>query len=296
MTLFIDPPRWPAHGTVFSHLVSDTSVAELHAFAATLGISPRAFDLDHYDVPAHRHADAVGAGAIPVDGKELVKILVASGMRVPARRRPKRLASALHQRWHSLFPGMPWLSEELVERWSEPHRSYHDLSHLLRVLESIEILTEPREHPELMAAAWFHDAVHQGQAGTDEQQSADLARNRLSMAGWDRDRCRRVADLILVTVDHRPAPDDVEAQTLVDADLSILGADQATYDEYARDVRDEYRHVPDSVFALARAEILTRLLDKPALFHTDRGAELWEERARSNVRVEISALEAIARI
>lgn len=296
MTLFIDPPRWPAHGTVFSHLVSDTSVAELHAFAAALGISPRAFDLDHYDVPAHRHADAVGAGAVPVDGKELVKILVASGMRVPARRRPKRLASALHQRWHNTFPSMPWLSEELVERWSERHRSYHDLSHLLRVLESIEILTEPREHPELMAAAWFHDAVYQGQAGTDEQQSADLARNRLGMAGWDRDRCLRVADLILVTVDHRPDQDDQEAQVLVDADLSVLGADTATYAEYARDIRDEYRHVPDTEFAPARARILTRLLDKPALFHTEPGLELWEERARNNVRDEISALEATARI
>lgn len=295
MTLFIDPPRWPAHGTVFSHLVSDTSVAELHAFAATLGISPRAFDLDHYDVPAHRHADAVGAGAVPVDGKELVKILVASGMRVPARRRPKRLASALHQRWHNTFPSMPWLGEELVERWREPHRSYHDLSHLLRVLESIEILAEPREHPELMAAAWFHDAVHQGHAGKDEQQSADLARNRLAMADWDRDRCQRVAQLILVTVDHRPDPDDHEAQVLVDADLSILGADHATYTEYARNVRDEYRQVPDAVFAPARAEILARLLDKQALFHTERGRELWEERARDNVRDEISALESVIR-
>lgn len=295
MTLFIDPPRWPAHGTVFSHLVSDTSVRELHEFAASLGISPRAFDLDHYDVPAHRHEDAVSAGAVPVDGKELVKILVASGMRVPARRRPERLALALHRRWHNTFPGMPWLSEELVERWSEPHRSYHDLGHLLRVLESVELLIEPGDHPELLAAAWFHDAVHRGQAGTDEQQSVDLARNRLSMAGWDRDRCHRVAELILVTVDHRPAPHDGEAQTLVDADLSILGADSESYDQYARDVRDEYRHVPDHEFAPARAEILKRLLDKPALFHTAQATALWEDRARDNVRREVSALEATAR-
>lgn len=295
MTLFIDPPRWPAHGTVFSHLVSDTSVAELHAFAAALGISARAFDLDHYDIPAHRHADAVGAGAIPVDGKELVKILVASGMRVPARRRPKRLASTLRQRWHDTFPAMPWLSEELVERWSEPHRSYHDLSHLLRVLESIDALVTAREHPELVAAAWFHDAVHQGQAGTDERQSADLARNRLKLAGWSRSACDRVAQLILATLEHTPDADDADAQVLVDADLSILGTDEATYREYARDVRDEYRHVPDREFAPARAEILSRLLDKPALFHTERGFLLWEERARNNVRREISALQALAR-
>ena len=295
MTLFIDPPRWPAHGTVFSHLISDTSTAELHAFAAGLGISHRAFDLDHYDVPAHRHADAVGAGAVPVDGKELVKILVASGMRVPARRRPKRLATTLHRRWHNSFPTMPWLSEELVERWSEPHRSYHDLSHLLRVLESIEALVDDPPRSELLAAAWFHDAVHRGEAGTDEQQSADLARNRLAMAGWGRTECQRVAQLILVTVDHVPDEDDPEAHILVDADLSILGADETTYREYTRDVRDEYRHVPDDVFAPARAEVLTRLLAKPQLFHTPRARNLWEERARSNLAREISALESAAR-
>ena len=55
--IYIDPPRWPAHNTVFSHLVSDTSLAELHSFAADAGIAFRAFDLDHYDVPARRYRD-----------------------------------------------------------------------------------------------------------------------------------------------------------------------------------------------------------------------------------------------
>ena len=34
VTVLIDPPRWPAHGRVWSHLVSDESYDELHAFAA----------------------------------------------------------------------------------------------------------------------------------------------------------------------------------------------------------------------------------------------------------------------
>ena len=47
MTVLIDPPAWPAHGTVFSHLVSDASLEELHAFARAAGLSERAFDRDH---------------------------------------------------------------------------------------------------------------------------------------------------------------------------------------------------------------------------------------------------------
>lgn len=87
MTIYIDPPLWPAHGTVFSHLISDTSVAELRGFADTAGISPRAFDLDHYDVPAHLHANLVSQGAVPVTANELTRILISSGLRVTAKER-----------------------------------------------------------------------------------------------------------------------------------------------------------------------------------------------------------------
>lgn len=87
MTVLIDQPRWPAHGTYFSHLVSDTSLEELHTFAAANGVTRRAFDLDHYDVPERRYADLVAAGATPVTGRELVLRLLASGLRVRARDR-----------------------------------------------------------------------------------------------------------------------------------------------------------------------------------------------------------------
>jgi len=87
MTVLIDQPIWPAHGTHFSHLVSDSSLAELHAFAALNDVAARAFDLDHYDVPERRYDDLVAAGATPVTGRELVLRLAASGLRVRARDR-----------------------------------------------------------------------------------------------------------------------------------------------------------------------------------------------------------------
>ncbi|WP_295840662.1 DUF4031 domain-containing protein [uncultured Microbacterium sp.] len=89
MAILIDDPRWPAHGRLWAHLVSDSDLAELHAFAAAAGIPRRAFDLDHYDVPDERHADLVALGAEHVGGKELVRRLLASGLRVPGRDRPR---------------------------------------------------------------------------------------------------------------------------------------------------------------------------------------------------------------
>ncbi|MFT4156368.1 MAG: DUF4031 domain-containing protein [Microbacterium sp.] len=87
MTVLVDVPRWPAHGTLWAHLVSDASLDELHAFAQTQGLPPRAFDIDHYDVPEEMVAQLITAGAHAVSGKELVRRLIASGLRVPARDR-----------------------------------------------------------------------------------------------------------------------------------------------------------------------------------------------------------------
>ncbi|RFA22139.1 DUF4031 domain-containing protein [Subtercola boreus] len=89
MTVLIDLPRWPAHDTLWSHLVSDESLGELHAFARALGIPRRGFDLDHYDVPAARYDEAVAAGAEPATMREIVLALRTSGLRVAAKDRPQ---------------------------------------------------------------------------------------------------------------------------------------------------------------------------------------------------------------
>ena len=87
MTVLIDQPIWPAHGTEWAHNVSDHSLDELHAFAAAAGIPRRGFDLDHYDVPAHKWAELVALGAQPVGIREFVQRLQASGLRAPRRER-----------------------------------------------------------------------------------------------------------------------------------------------------------------------------------------------------------------
>lgn len=87
MTVLIDRPLWPAHGTLWAHVVSDTSLDELHRFAQVVGLPERSFDLDHYDVPEHRYDELVAAGAVPVTNRNLVKRLQASGLRVSQRER-----------------------------------------------------------------------------------------------------------------------------------------------------------------------------------------------------------------
>ncbi|MEU6366366.1 DUF4031 domain-containing protein [Streptomyces sp. NPDC046931] len=86
MTVYIDPPTWPGHGRLWSHLISDVSYDELHRFAERLDVPRRAFERDHYDLPAHRYPEAVRAGAVEVDSREVVRLLHASGLRRRKRR------------------------------------------------------------------------------------------------------------------------------------------------------------------------------------------------------------------
>ena len=147
MAIYLDPPLWPAHGTHFSHLISDTSLEELHAFAAASGIPERAFDGDHYDVAEARYSALVAAGAVPVEGRVLVRKLISSGLRIPARRRSGSLKLPLLTRWNAVLPGHDALFLDLLDRWGEEHRKYHGRTHLLAVLEALDLLTGPADPP-----------------------------------------------------------------------------------------------------------------------------------------------------
>lgn len=94
MAVLIDPPTWPAHGRAWSHLVSDASIEELHAFAAALGLPRQGFEGDHYDVPEDLYAAALALGARAVEPRVLLEALQRSGLRMTKRRGDKGVARA----------------------------------------------------------------------------------------------------------------------------------------------------------------------------------------------------------
>jgi len=93
LTIWIDPPGWPAHDRLWSHLISDTSYDELQTFAALAGVPARGFDGDHFDVPQELYVGLVAAGAQPTGGKELARRLRDSGLRFQKRRGERPLAA-----------------------------------------------------------------------------------------------------------------------------------------------------------------------------------------------------------
>jgi len=194
------------------------------------------------------------------------------------------LVARLLARWATL--AVPLDGGDLLRRWTEPHRRYHDVRHLAEVLAALDRLA--LDVPlEVSLAAWFHDAVH-ACAPDDEQRSADLALSTLDpVAGVDADE---VARLVLLTATHDPAPGDPSGELLCDADLAILAADPDRYAAYARDVRAEYAHVPDADFARGRADVLRALVAPARIYRTPRARD-WEPAARANVAAELARLE-----
>lgn len=330
MSIYIDPPTWPAHGTVFSHLISDASLAELHEFAAAAGISERAFDRDHYDVPAHLYVNLVRAGAKELSGAQLTRTLIASGLRIPLKERPEKIRPRLLRAWEAAFaprlntprlkhveaPAMSQaqltaqvaeLGESLLQAWEQPHRAYHHSGHLSQMLANLDRLYAHRTQGStplaLVLAAWFHDAVYEGAPGEDERRSEQLANASLESlvtAGlFDGDELQMVSLLVRATATHElpesanlPAGyEPADIQFFLDADMAILAADSARYRRYLRGVRSEYSHFDDEAFRAGRTTFLRSILGRERIFLSEQALKLWEEPARANLRAELNEWE-----
>jgi predicted metal-dependent HD superfamily phosphohydrolase len=202
----------------------------------------------------------------------------------------------LHDRWAAdLGRGRDATTtfDRLLTRYREPHRHYHTLPHVLRVLRTVDELVADVPVPDAGAvrlAAWYHDAVYEPTAtgNVNETASAALAQRDLLALGQSPTRVDAVERLVLMTASHRPTGADDEA-VLCDADLAILAADPATYTAYANGVRAEYGHLSEAEWKNGRAAVLHSLLAERVLFHTPT-MHGREPTARANLAAELASL------
>lgn len=178
----------------------------------------------------------------------------------------------------------------LVSRYSEPHRKYHDLSHIqdcLAKFDQMRDLTENDAAVEL--AVWFHDIVYDPLSRTNEEDSADAFRAITAPFALPIGLCQTVGDLILSTK-HSSIPETIDAAVLHDVDLSILGSQEDVYSDYCRRIREEYSGYADETYRAGRALFLRKMLGMEWLFCTKPGRERFERSARENLAKELSVL------
>jgi predicted metal-dependent HD superfamily phosphohydrolase len=197
----------------------------------------------------------------------------------------------LRAAWSDLLPDASALGTDLLRRWVEPWRRYHDAEHLAEVLAALDDLAAPVPAP-IRLAAWFHDAIYDPRADDNEERSALLAVSTLPAIGVADRTVAEVVRLVRLTATHDPTPDDPAGELLCDADLAILGSSPARYQRYVTDVRREYAHVPDDDFRAARTRILRGFQQRPTIYRTAAGRSRWESAARRNLSAELDGGDA----
>lgn len=200
-------------------------------------------------------------------GKEFRKIIT-------ERTKNKKLADTLWAEACSLYTG--------------PTRFYHTLEHLTNFYDQLNKARKSiRDWDALVLAMVYHDIIYGSDDHRDEERSAELAVKRLTEAGMPAGLIARVDTLVLATKAHA-ASEDNDINIFNDADMSIVGLDQAYYQRYVANVRKEYAKSPN--FDAGRKRVLQYFLNMPRIFKTDLFYNMYENSARENIKWEISTL------
>jgi predicted metal-dependent HD superfamily phosphohydrolase len=175
-----------------------------------------------------------------------------------------------------------------------PGRGYHDWTHVTTSVEQLRTLPIAAPRAAFLAIL-FHDAVYVAGAADNERRSADLALEVLTArCTLPRAELRAVERMILATRDHHALAGTltIDEQTMLDVDLSILGAPWEDYAAYARGVRQEYVPAVTTAgrFSIGRRQFLSGMLESPHVFLTPEGRRRWDDRARANMRRELEEL------
>jgi predicted metal-dependent HD superfamily phosphohydrolase len=183
------------------------------------------------------------------------------------------------------------LYEKLRAAYAESQRAYHTMAHIEHGLELLDSVRGSLARPsEVALAYWFHDAVYtRNPLTSNEAESARWALDACTQLGVPRESCERIRTMILATKAHElPAGtewrQDIDLETLLDIDLSILAADRHTFARFERDVRKEYDWVPlESAFVHGRKKVIDGFLGRPYIFHRPVLSARFEEAARRNL-------------
>jgi predicted metal-dependent HD superfamily phosphohydrolase len=204
----------------------------------------------------------------------------------------------LQREWQKIIPASEATARASAETfsllrqlYSEPHRAYHNLSHvesLLALADSFQ--AHFANSAAVRFAIWFHDAIYNPHSNENEQRSAELAVEKLPQLMVDENTIGAVREMILATRAHQTDNNSNDLKLFLDLDLSILGAVPEIYQSYSTAIRQEYSWVPGFLYRRKRKQILTSFLQRPMIYYSDLLREKFEVQARINLKNELDIL------
>lgn len=177
--------------------------------------------------------------------------------------------------------------EQIIEKYSEKQRFYHNLSHIQALLKSGGKLKNYfQDYNSARLAIWFHDLIYNTKKSNNEEKSAELAVKVLTELNIPIATINLVEKMIIATKTHSINGLTEDGKIFLDLDLSILGASPEIYQQYHQAIRKEYSWVPWFLYRRSRKSILSGFLAREHIFFTNELAKL-EQIARQNISEEI---------
>ena len=176
----------------------------------------------------------------------------------------------------------------IISRYNSEGRFYHTIQHISEMLNLAKEHGNQISNHLLFLAIIFHDLVYDPKSNTNEEDSVKAFEDsgiKLSEAN-----ANHVKKLIMVTKNHMTDKSDWQ-NLMVDMDLAILGSDMVRFNEYERQIRNEYGFVSDELYNAGRLDFVKKLLSRPTIYLTKTFQEKYEAKARENLNKLVFVLE-----
>jgi predicted metal-dependent HD superfamily phosphohydrolase len=156
-------------------------------------------------------------------------------------------------RWHVTLS-----KDDILQCWSEPHRAYHGITHLVDLLEQIEghVSLPQKERDMLTLVAIFHDIIYNPRRTDNEARSAELFLQCISM-DKDSPDIQEIATIIRDTKTHKPStPLSV---IFCHMDTDVVRRPYPELLQWEDGIRREYSHLPGIAYVVGRVRFLEKM-------------------------------------
>lgn len=202
----------------------------------------------------------------------------------------KKIHSELIQKYSKkeLLIQSQW--NEIEFNYSKRNRYYHNLTHLSNLLKELEYVKDKiNDWETILFTLFYHDIIYNSLRSDNEEKSAQKARDHMATIGVDSTKILKCYNQIIATKSHNKS-EESDTNFFTDADLSILGYDQTSYQNYFQNVRKEYAIYPSFLYNKGRKKVLLHFLNMERIYKTKYFFEKLEVKAKQNLKRELELL------
>ena len=176
--------------------------------------------------------------------------------------------------------------DELIERYNEKHRYYHNMWHINDML-NLSTICHPANVGAINLMIWYHDAIYDPTRTDNEERSAELATEHLKDKLDPNDVEYITTGILLTKHTFSSRFLSFDLAILIDCDLYILSHDWY-YKMYARNIRKEYSYLTDGQYIKGRIDFLEKMLKKSNWYSQFKDRNI---KAEKNMKMELEKLK-----